>query len=103
MYKVQSGLVLALAVSAGLLGASGAFAGSQENFIASDGNGDGALNRSEFRRFIDRQAADGITPAPTIKAENSYDEAFDWVDTNGDGLFSVDEATGTETADWNIR
>ena len=66
-------------------------AGSRENFIAADRNRDGALTRREFRVFIDKNAAEGIGYAPTIKAQNMYNEAFDMVDSNGDGRFSVNE------------
>jgi Ca2+-binding EF-hand superfamily protein len=82
----------AFALSAIVSGISGvAEAGSRENFIAADRNRDGALTRSEFRVFIDKNAAEGIGYAPTIQAQNMYDEAFDMVDKNGDGKFSVSE------------
>jgi Ca2+-binding EF-hand superfamily protein len=66
-------------------------AGSRENFIAADRNRDGALTRREFRVFIDKNAAQNIGYAPMIKSQNMYDEAFDMVDTNGDGKFSLNE------------
>jgi len=92
--KATSLALAALTATVGLVATTGlAQAGSKENFIASDRNRDGALDRREFRAFIDRNAAEGISPAPTIKAQNMYDQAFDMVDSNGDGLFSVSETS----------
>jgi hypothetical protein len=68
-----------------------ALADSQSNFIAADANHDGALNRAEFRVFIDKEAADNTGQAPMIRSQNMYSQAFDMVDTNGDGKFSVSE------------
>jgi len=58
---------------------------AQENFRQSDKNGDGTLDRQEFRAFIDANADDDIGRAAMVRRFGAYDTAFERVDTNEDG------------------
>ncbi len=105
-----TGRILAGAVSLVLMGAFGAAgqparADSESNFKAADANRNGTLNRREFRVFIDKEAADGTGHAPMIQSLGMYNDAFDMVDANGDGQFSVNEVPPppAENADENTR
>ncbi len=103
MTILRSGVAVAAMLATVAISATQVNAGSQENFIAADRNNDNSLNRSEFRVFINKNARDGISPAPMIKEQNMYTQAFNMVDTDGNGLFSVEEARATSTTDWDQR
>ena len=61
------------------------------DFRASDANGDGALDKAEFKAFIDRRADAGGSRAGMVRTHGLYDRAFARVDKNGDGIVSKEE------------
>lgn len=61
------------------------------NFLQADSNSDGALSASEFRTFIDLNAADNIGRAGTIKRRGAYQLAFSRLDSNRDGQVTPSE------------
>jgi Ca2+-binding EF-hand superfamily protein len=63
-------------------------------FSMADTNGDGALDASEFKAFIDAAAAAGKPKAAKVKANNMYAMAFSRVDKNGDGQITKKEVAG---------
>jgi Ca2+-binding EF-hand superfamily protein len=63
-------------------------------FSLADTNGDGALDASEFKAFIDAAAAAGKPKAAKVKANNMYTMAFSRIDKNGDGQISKKEVAG---------
>ncbi|WP_109354533.1 EF-hand domain-containing protein [Sphingorhabdus sp. EL138] len=69
---------------------------AQENFSQADGNEDGQLTKSEFRKFINANAADDIGRASTIKRFGAYDRAFERVDANKDGLVTPKELAASQ-------
>ena len=69
---------------------------AQENFSQADSNEDGQLTKSEFRKFINANAADDIGRASTIKRFGAYDRAFETVDTNKDGLVTPKELAASQ-------
>lgn len=77
------------------LGASLSFAvpaiAQQAEFKAADQNGDGALDKTEFKTFIDQLAVEGKPNAVKIKSSGRYDMAFGRLDKNGDGRITPDE------------
>ena len=84
--------VLALATSAHANDAKAQFA-------AADRNGDGSLDRTEFRVFMKSQAASGNGAAKTVTVLRVYGLAFRRIDKNSDGLVSQRElaaAAGTQ-------
>jgi Ca2+-binding EF-hand superfamily protein len=62
-----------------------------ENFQQADADKDGKLSKTEFRKFIDLNAADKLGRAATIKSYGMYDTAFGRVDANKDGFVTPDE------------
>ena len=88
--------VTALALAAALMFGAGAAAASDaemasQNFGQADVNGDGALTRTEFTRFIDLNAADRLGNAAMVKRTGRYAMAFGRVDANGDGTVTIAE------------
>ncbi len=73
-------------------------AAARANFRQADANGDGRLNRGEFRAFIDANADDGLGRAPMVRRFGAYDRAFARVDGNDDGVVTPGElsAAGNE-------
>ncbi len=85
-------LLIAIFVAAPTLANANADrAAARENFKQADGNNDGKLSKSEFRRFIDKNAKDGVGRAGMVRRLGAYDKAFSRVDSNKDGF-----VTGTE-------
>lgn len=64
---------------------------ARANFRQADANGDGRLNRREFRAFIDANAEDGLSLSSTVRRFGAYDRAFARVDSNGDGIVTSGE------------
>jgi Ca2+-binding EF-hand superfamily protein len=60
-------------------------------FSTADANGDGALDKTEFKTFIDAAAAAGASKAAQVKSHNMYARAFSRIDKNGDGVITKDE------------
>lgn len=60
-------------------------------FAAADKNGDGSLDKAEFRTFIDLLAEQGVPNAVKVKSSGRYDFAFSRVDKNGDGRITPEE------------
>lgn len=87
---------LAMAAPALALNAAADSKATQENFKQADGNEDGQLTKSEFRRFINANAADDIGRASTIKRFGAYDRAFARVDANKDGLVTPKELAASQ-------
>ena len=65
-----------------------------EYFTAADADGDGALNRDEYRIFVDALASTGDEAATAIRDGENYDESFASTDVDRDGLISVTEING---------
>ena len=84
-------VALVMAVPALALNAAADRKAVQQNFKQADGNEDGHLTKSEFRRFIDANAADEIGRASMIKRFDAYDRAFARVDTNKDDIVTRKE------------
>ncbi len=82
---------LVMAVPALALNAAADRKAVQQNFKQADGNEDGQLTKSEFRRFIDANAADNIGRASMIKRFSAYDRAFARVDANKDNIVTRKE------------
>ncbi len=87
---------LTMATPALALNAAADRTSAQENFKQADGNEDGKLTRSEFRKFIDANATDDIGRASMIKRFGAYDRAFARVDANKDGLVTPKELTASQ-------
>lgn len=88
-----SSLCLTLA-SATLFFAQYAAASNQQaaaNFSQADANSDGALTPSEFKVFMDLNAAHGIGRAQQVRDRNLYGRAFGRLDANRDGLLTTPE------------
>ena len=62
-----------------------------ENFTEADANADGKLDKTEFKKMIDLNAADNIGNASKVKSYNMYDRAFGRLDANKDGYVTPDE------------
>lgn len=63
----------------------------QENFQQADANSDGMLVYAEFASFIDLNAADGVGNAARVSARGMHARAFARVDTDADGVVTVEE------------
>ncbi|WP_108811823.1 hypothetical protein [Sphingorhabdus sp. Alg231-15] len=87
---------LAMAAPALALNAAADSKAAQENFSQADGDKDGQLTKSEFRKFIDANAADDIGRASMIKRFGTYDTAFGRVDANKDGLVTPKELAASQ-------
>lgn len=62
-----------------------------QNAAQADGNNDGYLNRSEFEKLIDLNAADDLGRAARIKKSGRYGMVFNRLDANGDGFLTQQE------------
>ena len=64
---------------------------AQANFMQADGNGDNQLTLNEFTVFINLNAEAGIGKASQIRSSEAYSKAFVRLDTNKNGVLSVEE------------
>lgn len=71
-------------------------AAARANFQQSDTSKDGKLNKAEFRKFIDANAADDIGRASMVKRFGAYDRAFSRVDANKDGTITPKELAASQ-------
>lgn len=62
-----------------------------DSFSASDANADGALDREEFRVFVDTKAAAGHSGAYALAESGDYDGSFLLYDVNADGMLDAGE------------
>ena len=60
-------------------------------FAGTDANADSALDRDEFRMFVDTHSMAGHSGATAIKDAGDYDTRFILLDTDADGSLSADE------------
>ena len=70
-------------------------------YRAADRNGNGTLNRGEFRAFIDLLAKDGLPIAKRVRFWNVYGLAFRITDKNGDGELTPRELRRSERENRN--
>lgn len=63
----------------------------QENYIQADVNKDGVLGYTEFVTFIDLNAADDLGRAKLVSSRGLHAQAFERIDTNGDGSVTPEE------------
>lgn len=82
---------LSLLALAAALAAFAVPASAQEPFAAADANGDGVLDKTEFRAFIDALAEAGKPNAQKVKSAGRYDMAFGRIDKDKDGSISAAE------------
>ena len=68
-------------------------------FRGADGNADGALDRVEYRLYLDALAAEGDADALGATSAGEYDTAFTLRDTNADGRVDADELILSGDAD----
>ena len=71
--------------------ASAAVADPVADFIASDINKDGLLQKAEFRAFVKRRANAGNASSKLVVRLGAWGTALRTVDFNNDGLVSGDE------------
>lgn len=64
---------------------------AQLNFKHVNASGSGKLNASEFRAFIDKNAADHLGSSVLIAGRKAYDRAFRAADADRDGYVSWSE------------
>ena len=62
-----------------------------DTFYGQDLNADGALDRAEFKAYIETKANAGDSDAFSIAESGDFDTPFMVADTNADGLVSEDE------------
>ena len=62
-----------------------------DTFHGQDLNADGALDRAEFKAYIETKATAGDTEAFSIAESGDFDTPFMIADANADGLVSEDE------------
>ena len=65
----------------------------RENFRTADQNGDGKLDRQEFKTLIDLNAKLGLGQAAQVQRFGAYGLAFDRGDQNKDGYVEPAELT----------
>ena len=82
-----STLILGLALPL-MLAATTANADPVRDFKAADTDGNGILEASEFRRFVDLRAEDGSAVAKKVRTFRAYGIALSRVDYDGDGRVS---------------
>lgn len=68
-----------------------AFADPVADFIASDANKDGLLQKPEFQAFVKRRAKSGNKSAKFVVTFGAWGRALTTVDYNKDGQVSGDE------------
>lgn len=83
-------LLTALAVVSAFALAMPAHA-QEEAFLTAETSGDGSLDKTEFKTFIDLMAQSGKPVAAKLKASGRYGLAFGRIDKNKDGLVSPTE------------
>ena len=71
-----------------VLAATVARADPVRDFKAADADGNGTLEMSEFRRFVDLRAEDGSAVAQRVRTFRAYGIALSRVDYDGDGRVS---------------
>jgi EF hand len=81
--------VLAVTIFAILLGP--ALADPVADFVASDINKDGLLQKAEFQAFVKRRAASGNAASKWVVRFGAWGRALATVDYNRDGQVSGDE------------
>jgi Ca2+-binding EF-hand superfamily protein len=87
----------AICVTLALAGAAIAQSGDeqksilQSNFQSADANGDGALDRDEFKGFINANAESDLGRAKQIRRVKAYGRAFSKLDADGDKAVTVAE------------
>lgn len=64
---------------------------AEANFKQANASGSGTLTATEFKAFIDLNAASGLGKAARVKSFGAYDKAFAGVDANKDGVVTWDE------------
>lgn len=62
-----------------------------ENFLQADTNNDGLLYQSEFELLMRLNADDNLGRASIVVRTGAYAQAFNRLDTNGDGAVSREE------------
>ena len=66
-------------------------------FEAADANADAALDREEFRVFVDTHASAGHEGAAAMAGSGDYDSGFTLLDTNADGRLDATELAALNT------
>ena len=66
-------------------------------FTASDANADGALDRAEYKVFVETKAQGGDETSMALAESGDYDLDFMTKDINADGLVDASEAASTVT------
>ena len=66
-------------------------------FTASDANADGALDRAEYKVFVETKAQGGDDASVALAESGDYDLDFMTKDINADGLVDASEAASTVT------
>ncbi|MGV6873081.1 EF-hand domain-containing protein [Pseudochelatococcus sp. B33] len=89
-------LLLPTAALAAALAATVCAQAQDGAFAAADKNGNGTLDKTEFRTFIDQLAEAGRPNAVKIKSSGRYDFAFGRIDKNGDGRITPDELSSVQ-------
>ena len=114
--NIRSGLikVMGCAVAASLVCASAVVAVAQTDgpegspleiqaFLVSDVNEDRVIQRDEFRTLIDTLADQGRRSAQRVRSMRLYGFAFNFTDTNKDGVLTPDELRSANADDKRKR
>jgi hypothetical protein len=101
-YLIAGLLLLPLGITASACAQEDTYSAQEEGtgptiadyFTAADADGDSALNRDEYRVFIDGLAGAGDEAATAIRDGDQYDDSFSSADSDSDGLLTIEEIGG---------
>lgn len=96
---VALGSVLALNSAASAQEADDQHALAEANFQAADANDDGALDRTEFRAFINANADSNLGRAKQIRRFKAYGRAFSRLDEDGNKSVSWAEVQAAQVGE----
>ena len=96
-------LAMALLTAAAALASPAHAAPEDAAYRTADANGDGTLNRGEFRTFIDLLAKDGLPIARRVRFWKVYGMAFRMTDKDGNGELSPAELRRSERENRNRK